>query len=122
MKRAILLIDHGSRRAEANALLEDVADQVRKRAPEAIVEVAHMEIAEPDIAEGIDTCVKKGATQITVHPYFLGPGRHTTEDIPAQVARAGERHPNVQIRISEPLGGHAALIDAILDRVSDADH
>ena len=122
MKRAILLIDHGSRRAEANALLENVADQVRRRAPESIVEVAHMEIAEPDIFEGIDTCVKKGATQIVVHPYFLGPGRHTTEDIPAQVERARERHSDIRIRISEALGGHAAVIDAILDRVSDADH
>ena len=122
VKRAILLIDHGSRRAEANALLEDVANQVRRRAPESIVEVAHLEIAEPNIAEGIDACVKKGATQIVVHPYFLGPGRHTTEDIPEQVERAGKKHPNVRIGISEALGGHAALIDVILDRVSDADH
>jgi len=121
VKRAILLIDHGSRRAEANALLEDVADQVRRRAPESIVEVAHMDIAEPDIDEGIDACVRKGATRIIVHPFFLGPGRHTSEDIPAQIERAGQRHPNVQIRISEPLGNHAALIDVILDRVSDAD-
>ena len=121
MNRAILLVDHGSRHAEANALLDDVANQVRKRTPGSIVEVAHLEIAEPGIAEGIDACVKKGATQIIVHPFFLGSGRHTTEDIPAQVARAGERHANVQIRISEPLGGHAALIDAILERVSDAD-
>ncbi len=122
MKRAILLVDHGSRRAEANARLEDVADQVRKRAPESIVEAAHLEITKPGIAEGIDACVKKGATHIVVHPYFLGPGRHTSEDIPAQVARAGERHATVQIRISEPLGGHATLIDVILERVSDADH
>jgi sirohydrochlorin ferrochelatase len=122
MKRAILLVDHGSRRAESNALLEDVAEQVRKRAVDSIVEVAHLEIAEPDIATGIDACVERGATQIVVHPYFLGPGRHTTEDIPAQVERAGKRHPNVRIRISEALGGHAALIDVILDRVSDADH
>jgi sirohydrochlorin ferrochelatase len=122
MRRAILLIDHGSRRAEANALLDDVADQVRRRAPESIVEVAHLEIAEPNIAEGIDACVKKGATQIVVHPYFLGPGRHITEDIPAQVERARGSHPNVQIRISQALGGHAALIDVILDRVSDAGH
>ena len=121
MKRAILLIDHGSRRAEANALLENVADQVRRRALESIVEVAHMEIAEPDIGEGIETCVEKGATHIIVHPFFLGPGRHTSEDIPAQVERAGQRHPNVRIRISEPLGSHAGLIDVILDRVSDAD-
>jgi len=121
VKRAILLVDHGSRRAEANAVLEGVADQVRRRAPDSIVEIAHLEIADPDIFEGIDACVQKGATQIVVHPYFLGPGRHTTEDIPAQVERAGERHPTVRIRISEALGGHAALIDAILDRVSDAD-
>ncbi len=122
MKRAILLIDHGSRRAEANAQLDVVAEQVRKRAADSIVEVAHLEIATPDIADGIDACVKKGATQIVVHPYFLGPGRHTKEDIPAQVERAGARHPNVRIRISEALGGHAALIDAILDRVSDVGH
>lgn len=121
MKRAILLIDHGSRRAEANALLDDVADQVRKRTPESIVEVAHLEITEPDIAQGIDACVKRGATQIVVHPFFLGPGRHTSKDIPEQVECAARKHSNVRIRISEPLGGHDALIDVILDRVSDAE-
>ncbi len=121
MKRAILLVDHGSRRAEANALLEEIAAQIRERAAGSIVEVAHLEIAEPGIAQGIEACVKKGATRIVVHPFFLGPGRHTSEDIPAQVERAARRHPNVRIRISEPLGNHAALIDVILDRVSDAD-
>ena len=121
MKRAILLVDHGSRRAEANELLEQVAAQIRKRAPDSIVEVAHLEIAQPSIGEGIETCARKGATRIVVHPFFLGPGRHTSEDIPAQVERAARKHPNVQIRISEPLGNHAALIDVILDRVSDAD-
>ena len=121
MKRAILLVDHGSRRAEANALLEEIADQIRERAAGSIVEVAHLEIAEPGIAEGIEACVQKGATRIVVHPFFLGPGRHTSEDIPAQVARVAQQHPNVRIRISEPLGNHAALIDVILDRVSDAD-
>ncbi len=121
MTRAILLVDHGSRRPEANALLEDVASQFRKRAAESIVEVAHMEIAEPGIAEGIEACVEKGATHIIVHPFFLGPGRHTSEDIPEQVAQAARKHSNIRIRISEPLGGHDALIGVILDRVSDAD-
>jgi sirohydrochlorin ferrochelatase len=121
VKCAILLIDHGSRRDEANALLDAVAEQVSKRTPESIVEVAHLEITQPNIAEGIDACVEKGATQIIVHPFFLGPGRHTSEDIPEQVGRAASRHPNLQIRISEPLGGHDAIIDVILDRVSDAE-
>ncbi len=122
MKRAILLVDHGSRRAEANAQLDAVADRVRSRVPDTIVEIAHLEVTEPSIAQGIAACVEKGATRIVVHPFFLAPGRHTSEDIPAQVERAARSHPKVQIRISEPLGGHAALIDVILERVSDADH
>ncbi|HXV35992.1 MAG TPA: CbiX/SirB N-terminal domain-containing protein [Myxococcota bacterium] len=121
MKRAILLVDHGSRRAEANEQLEAVAEQLRARAPGDIVAIAHLELAQPDIASGIDACVALGATRIVVHPFFLGPGRHTSDDIPAEVARAHRRHPSLEIRISEPLGGHAALLDAILDRVRGAD-
>ncbi len=121
MKRAILLVDHGSRRPEANALLDEVAERIRPRVPERVVVAAHLELAKPGIAEGIDICVAKGATKIVVHPYFLGPGRHTTNDIPAQVKCAAENHPDVQIRISEPLGGHDALIDVVLDRVRASD-
>ena len=121
MTRAILLVDHGSRRPEANALLEEIAERIRPRVPERVVAVAHLELAKPDIAEGIDICVAKGATEIVVHPYFLGPGRHTRDDIPAHVKRAAENHPDVQILTSEPLGAHDALIDVVLDRVRDAD-
>ena len=32
MRRAILIVDHGSRRSEANALLDAVAERVRARA------------------------------------------------------------------------------------------
>ena len=121
MKRAILLVDHGSRLPEANARLEEIAEQIRSRVPDRVVAVAHLELAKPDIAEGIDSCVAIGATRIVVHPYFLGPGRHTTDDIPAQVKCAAENHPDIQILISESLGGHDALIDVILDRVRDVD-
>ncbi len=117
MKRAILLIDHGSRRAEANRLLEAVAERLRRRAPEHIVAVAHMELAAPSLAEGIAACVAQGAESVVVHPYFLGPGRHTRSDIPALVRAAAERHPGLPIRISEPLGLDERLVEVVLDRV-----
>jgi len=120
MKRAILLVDHGSRRSAANELLEAVAARVRERRPGTLVATAHLEIAEPGIAEGIDVCVKAGATEVIVHPYFLGPGRHTTSDIPAIVAEVATRHAGVRIRVSEPLGLHDKLVDVILERVTDA--
>ena len=74
MSRAILLVDHGSRRPAANALLEDIATKLRERVPDRVVQVAHMELAEPSIADGIAACVAAGAREIVVHPYFLAPG------------------------------------------------
>jgi sirohydrochlorin ferrochelatase len=120
VKRAILLVDHGSRRPEANALLEAVAELVAKRIPGTIVRCAHMELAGPDIATGFADCVSAGAREIVVHPYFLGPGNHTTQDIPRLVRTAAENHPDIAVRISEPLGLHPKLVDVILDRVEAA--
>jgi sirohydrochlorin ferrochelatase len=118
--RAILLVDHGSRRAEANELLRSVAERVRQRSAACLVCVAHMELASPSIAEGIEACVAGGAEEIIVHPYFLGPGSHTTHDIPRLVREAAAQHPRVRIAISEPLGLHEGLVDAVLARVAEA--
>ena len=120
MTRAILLVDHGSRVAEANAALEQIAEQLRARLPDRIVRVAHLEIAPPDIGEGIDACVAAGAREIVVHPYFLSPGRHTSHDIPRQVEEAAARHPGVRIRLTPALGPHAKLLDVIVERVERA--
>ena len=119
MTRAVLLVDHGSRLAEANQALDEVARQLRDRLPDRIVRVAHLEIAQPDIGAGIDACVAAGADEIVVHPYFLSPGRHTSQDIPREVARAAARHPGVRVRISTALGPHPKLIDVIVERVGD---
>ena len=118
MKRAIVLVDHGSRVAEANAQLELVAERLRERVPERFVATAHMELAEPSLDQALDACVAAGAEEIVVHPYFLAPGRHSGEDIPRLAAAAAARHPRVRVQVSEPLGVHPGLVDAVLERVS----
>jgi sirohydrochlorin ferrochelatase len=120
MKTALLLIDHGSVRAEANALLADVARLLRELSGFAIIEHAHMELAEPTIVQGFDSCVAAGAGTIIVHPYFLAPGRHSTRDIPRLVADAAARHPAVQYRVSEPLGLHVKIAEVVLERAAQA--
>lgn len=120
MSRAILLVDHGSRRDEANAVIEAIAAALRVRRPDAIVEVAHMEIAEPTLADAFARCVARGATEIAVCPYFLGPGRHTTGDIPRLVEEACDAHPGVRATIAAPLGFDERLVDVVVDRIDAA--
>lgn len=120
MTRAILLVDHGSRRAVANELLGQIAERLRERTPSCVVEIAHMEMAPPSVAAGIAACAAAGANEIVVLPYFLGPGRHTSETIPTLVEEAARAHPDLDIRIASPLGIHPRLVDVILDRVREA--
>ena len=44
-----------------------------------LVELAHMEIAEPSIDVAFARCVERGATLVAVSPFFLSPGRHWQE-------------------------------------------
>lgn len=115
--RAILLVDHGSRVESANRLIENVAEAIRERRPERVVEFAHMEIASPSIAEGIAACAAAGARSIDLHPYFLAAGRHTSESIPALVDKALKKHPDLEVRIGEPLGFDPKIIEIVLERI-----
>jgi len=47
----------------------------REQSGRAIVQLAHMEIAEPSIDEAFARCVEQGATLVAVSPFFLSPGR-----------------------------------------------
>ena len=115
---AIVLIDHGSREAAANAVVEAVAAALRERLPGRVVEVAHLELAPPDLGEAVARCAARGATEVVVLPFFLAPGRHSARDIPRLAAQAAERHPGTEVRVAPPLGAHPALVDAVLDRLS----
>lgn len=114
MTQALLLVDHGSRLAEANAQLDALAELVRARTS-AVVRVAHMELASPTVAEAFDACVADGATEVVVVPVFLGPGRHASEDIPRLAAEAAARHA-VAWRVAPVLGAHPLLAELVLER------
>ncbi len=121
MKRAVVLVDHGSREPAANEVLGRVAEALRARLPDRDVRVAHMELAEPTLDDAIEACVAAGAEEVVVHPYFLGPGRHCRRDIPRLVDEAARRHPGLAVRVSEPLGLHEGLVEAVLARVRECD-
>jgi sirohydrochlorin ferrochelatase len=112
----LLLIDHGSRRAESNRQLDDMAERVQRLRPDAVVAAAHMEIAPPDLATTFAALVAKGATRIVILPYFLSDGRHLTQDIPALAAAAAAQHPGVAYTIGGALGPHDALAALLLER------
>jgi sirohydrochlorin ferrochelatase len=119
--KALLLIAHGSRKPEANADLEYVADAMRVRGRYPVVRVAYLELAEPTIAAGGAACVAAGAAEVILLPYFLSAGVHVRDDLEAARADLAAAHPRVRFRLAEPLGRHPRLLDVVEERARDAE-
>jgi sirohydrochlorin ferrochelatase len=100
-------------------MLEEVAALFASRfqALYDVVEPAHMEIAEPSIATAFARCVDRGANHVVVTPFFLGPGKHWTGDIPRLTAEAAANHPGTTYHVTMPLGIDDLILDLLNKRV-----
>jgi sirohydrochlorin ferrochelatase len=116
MTTAILLIAHGSRRPEANADLQQAAALLRPSVQPVLVETAYLELAEPSIPAGLQRCIDQGATSIRLLPYFLSAGSHVTRDLERFRREFAAAHPACDCRLCPPLGLHAGVIAALVDR------
>ncbi|KAK9818272.1 hypothetical protein WJX72_009874 [[Myrmecia] bisecta] len=115
---AVIIVDHGSRLRESNNMLFEFADLYRNTTGRSFVEVAHMELASPSIADAMGKVAARGAKKVIVAPYFLSRGRHIQEDIPALVAAAQKDHPDLECTIAEPIGIDPLMAQLIEHRVT----
>ncbi|MFA7592655.1 MAG: CbiX/SirB N-terminal domain-containing protein [Thiohalobacteraceae bacterium] len=115
--KALLLVAHGSRRAASNDEVRELTARLAVRAQPAIpiVRCGFLELAEPSIPDGIEQCIREGATAVVVLPYFLSAGRHVVTDIPAAVAGKQAQYPQADIRIAPYLGASIGITDLLLD-------
>jgi sirohydrochlorin ferrochelatase len=121
MRTALLLIAHGSRQEEANADLQHVLVEMRRRGRYAIVEASYLELAEPGIEEGAARCVAQGAERVVLLPYFLSAGVHVCKDLGQVCRRLRGGYPGVDFRLAEPLGRHPLLLEVVAERARQAE-
>ena len=116
----VVIVDHGSKKKESNEQLVEFAALYRSQSGMRVVEIAHMEIAEPTIEQAVASCVTQGVETIVIAPYFLSRGRHIQEDIPALVKAAEEKHRGVKIILADAIGIDPLMAQLIHNRVLDA--
>lgn len=120
MTTAVLMMAHGSRIAEANDAARKVAAMVKEMTGFDIVEVAFRELHEPNIQQGIDSCVARGAQRILLMPYFLFMGAHVLHDLPEEIAEARKRYPDLIMEMGSHLGAHRKLAEIETERIGES--
>jgi sirohydrochlorin ferrochelatase len=120
LKEAVLLVSHGSRSPETKKEVSALVRRLRRRLPGKIIEFAFLEIASPDIPEGIDRCVSHGAGFVVLILNFLNSGRHVNDDIPDIIGTAKKKYPQIKFTISKPVGQHARIPELFIDLIHHA--
>ncbi|MDJ0808314.1 MAG: CbiX/SirB N-terminal domain-containing protein [Gammaproteobacteria bacterium] len=117
--RALLVVAHGSRRSASNEEIRRLAERLQSSQSHdfAMIEAAYLELAEPSIPDAIEGCIRKGAIEVVVFPYFLSAGRHVAEDIPEAVKIKQQQHPSITITIADYLGTAVNMPRMILEHL-----
>lgn len=114
----IIIVAHGSPRAEANQEFSELCSTLQSKLPHAIINAAYLGSAKPSLAEALDRLIMEEAQEIKILPYFLSAGKHTASDIPDIVSRYQHNYPQLKLTLSTHLGGSPKMIDFLLAHLS----
>ncbi|WP_141603679.1 sirohydrochlorin chelatase [Terrilactibacillus laevilacticus] len=120
-KQGVLYVSHGSRNKEALREAEQCIKMAQKQVQVPLQEICYLEISKPDIFEGIENLVKRGATHIAVVPVLLLSAGHYYEDIPKAIEDIKCLYPDITLTYGKPLGVQDRLIDVLVDRLEEAE-
>ncbi|MDP4125582.1 MAG: CbiX/SirB N-terminal domain-containing protein [Bacillota bacterium] len=119
MKSEIILLGHGSRRAEANQGLLVVAEKVNRLLGQPVTP-AYMAHDRPSLPEAVEAKIKDGAERIIIMPLFLFRGIHVSVDIHEELSEIREQHPNVEIIYTKELGADDGIASLATLRIKEA--
>ncbi|SEN12597.1 sirohydrochlorin chelatase [Lihuaxuella thermophila] len=114
---AILFVGHGSRDPEGNEELLRFTQKVAQLIDAPIKETCFLELALPDIPQGIARCVDRGATRIALIPLMLFAAGHAKIHIPLAIREAQEKYPHVRFAYGRPIEVDEAVLDILEQRL-----
>jgi sirohydrochlorin cobaltochelatase len=115
----VLVIGHGSKDPNAKMSIKYVVDELGHTYRN--VDYCFLEIEEPNIEQGIETCKKRDPEVLVVVFYFLHEGAHVKTDINADLRPALENHKLKKVLVTQHIGTDQKMIDLIIERAQEVE-
>ncbi len=107
----ILVVGHGTRNKLGSAQLLRLVEHIRELIPQANVSGCFLELAEPDIATGVQCLHEMGCTSMVVVPVLLFTAAHAKADIPDAVQEHATRFGVHVLGQTPSLGTHPRVLE-----------
>lgn len=115
----VLVIGHGSKDPHAKMSIQYVVDELGHSYRN--VDYCFLEIEEPNIEQGIQTCKEKNPEVLVVVFYFLHEGAHVKTDVNVDLRPALEKHKLNKVLITQHIGTDQKMIDLIIERAQEVE-
>lgn len=118
MKRGLLIVDRGSREAEAHEELRMISRQATEAGRYDYGDYCFLEVLPPYIDDAMKKCLPKKLDTLTVVPYFLYPGKKIKAAV-TEVMRY-QQQTQTQILVTKAMSNHQSMVDLVDSRIVSA--
>lgn len=112
MKRAMILLCHGSADPEWSKPFFALQDIISAKSPQTPVALAYLDPAKPNFADVAAQLAATGVNEIIVAPIFLARGGHVKKDLPELVEAARVAH-GLTFQVLPTIGEVDSLLESI---------
>lgn len=113
--KALILFAHGARAASWAAPFQRLQQLTQESLPAVKVELAFLELMQPQLPETVERLIADGCRDITVTPIFLGQGGHVLRDLPLMIDALRVRFPQTHIKQVVAAGEDIGVLHALRD-------
>lgn len=110
---AIVLFGHGARDERWKEPFIKIKELIQTESPHQRVELAFLELMEPNLETAISQLVDSKIQSIKVVPVFLGQGGHIRKDFPALLEKCRKKHPQLDLSTQPAVGEDFGVLQAI---------
>jgi sirohydrochlorin ferrochelatase len=116
LRRALLLIDRGSREKEVIDELDFICKKVKEKGDYFYTDYCFLEVIPPYIKDGMEKCLTSKIDALTIVPYFLYPGKKVKAAVNDAIKFQSKA--DVKFVISKPMSMHKTMIELVDNRIT----
>ncbi len=118
-EQAIIILNHGTRRKEAQEEFTAFTVSIRNSLPGYRIEQASMELSKPDLFDAVRKLYAENKRRIAVVPFFVFNGIHITRDISGMIEQLRSEYPDLELLQGRTLMPDERLRDIVLNRIEE---
>lgn len=112
---AIILFAHGARDPQWAEPFQKIRAMMAQQLPDTPIELAFLELMQPQLSDSVKKLSASGATQITLIPLFMAQGGHLKHDLPLMLDDIRRENPTSTIHVTPPIGESPELLALIAE-------